>query len=195
MTIDSAPSVAAVAHVPPTLDRVNVLQLWLACSILPCIQWHVLMVFIPPPLLASIMYVDMCRAHSLPHVHNFILILIDHVIWLSHPLACMSAIVAWSLSARLRNRMAHIVNGNGRSTGAKGRGKNKLPPSSEGATSKASAPAPPSLPPPVESHFDDFDFQQAVQASLPEAARLRMQPILQQEEWSHENSPSPSPWP
>lgn len=82
------------------------------------------------------------------------------------PLAMFSRLFSpWTLARKLRNKLVHSLCGNGppAAKGTKGSGKNK----SKG-----------------EQYEDpEAEFSRLMRASIPEAARLRAQPALLQEEW------------
>ena len=81
-------------------------------------------------------------------------------------------ICLWHLSRRNRNRLSHALSGNGGPGGGKGKQKGK-----KGKQEPSFVPT--SVPPQDTSE----DIRNAVQAVLPEAARLRMQSELLASEW------------
>ena len=88
---------------------------------------------------------------------------------------CLDSILralSWTLSRKVRNRLAHALCGNG-------------PPASKGAKNGGKGEAKAMMPEDPEAVF-----QQNMQAAVPLAAKLRAQPALLQEEGSSGQTPS-----
>jgi hypothetical protein len=99
------------------------------------------------------------------------LLAILYLICGSSALSCSFS--TWSLSAKQRNKALHALHGNGGGAGAKGKGRSR----SKGAGGKAPSAT-------MTPEISDADIASQVRDSLPEAAHLRAQSRLIEDEWN-----------
>jgi len=90
--------------------------------------------------------------------------------------AALLQLYVWTMSRRLRNKLAHTMNGNG--SKGKSKGKNK--------TARTDAPSDQPMIATREniSENNDYELRAAIEAALPEAAKLRTQTQLIASEWN-----------
>ena len=90
--------------------------------------------------------------------------------------AALLQLYVWTMSRRLRNKLAHTMNGNGGK--GKSKGKNK--------TARTDAPSDQPMIATREniSENNDYELRAAIEAALPEAAKLRTQTQLIASEWN-----------
>lgn len=94
--------------------------------------------------------------------------------------AALLHLYVWTMSRRLRNKLAHTVNGNGGEGKSKGKNKN----AKTDAFSDQPVIATGDFSASNTSENTDYEFRAAIEAALPEAAKLRTQTQLIASQWN-----------